>query len=112
IHIPVVGITGSNGKTIVKEWLAQLLKADRKVYQSPKSYNSQIGVPISLWHMSNDYDIALIEAGISTVGEMIHLEQIIQPTWGIFTSYVTSYHVGFIYSLVLLYVNIHYFSLD
>ncbi|TCV09623.1 alanine racemase [Sphingobacterium alimentarium] len=95
IHIPVVGITGSNGKTIVKEWLAQLLKADRKVYQSPKSYNSQIGVPISLWHMSNDYDIALIEAGISTVGEMTHLEQIIQPTWGIFTSFGTAHQEGF-----------------
>ena len=95
IHIPVLGITGSNGKTIVKEWLAQLLKADKKVYQSPKSYNSQIGVPISLWHMSNDYDIALIEAGISEVGEMTPLEQIIQPTWGILTSFGTAHQEGF-----------------
>jgi alanine racemase len=84
--IPVVGITGSNGKTIVKDWLVQLLSPDRRVVASPKSYNSQIGVPLSVWQMSEGDQLALIEAGISEAGEMTHLQRIIQPTIGIFTN--------------------------
>jgi len=95
LSIPIVGITGSNGKTIVKDWLAQLLKADKQVYQSPKSYNSQLGVALSLWNLTNDFDLALIEAGISTSDEMYHLEKMIQPNWGIFTSLGTAHREGF-----------------
>ncbi|MBQ9418282.1 MAG: bifunctional UDP-N-acetylmuramoyl-tripeptide:D-alanyl-D-alanine ligase/alanine racemase [Bacteroidales bacterium] len=84
--IPVVGITGSNGKTIVKDWLVQMLSADRRVVASPKSYNSQIGVPLSVWQLSQSDQIALFEAGISLPGEMSHLQQVIQPTIGIFTT--------------------------
>ena len=63
-HFPVLGITGSNGKTIVKEWLFQLLRPDKNIVRSPKSYNSQIGVPLSVWLLDNDHELALIEAGI------------------------------------------------
>jgi Alr-MurF fusion protein len=83
---PVVAITGSNGKTIVKEWIYQTLQGDRKVIRSPKSYNSQIGVPLSVWLLDDEYDIALIEAGISKPAEMDKLEKIIQPEIGIFTN--------------------------
>ena len=84
--IPVIGVTGSNGKTIVKEWLFQLLNNDHNVIRSPKSYNSQIGVPLSVWKMTSGNDLALFEAGISKPGEMAHLEIIIRPTIGIFTN--------------------------
>lgn len=84
--IPVVGITGSNGKTIVKEWLYQLLHRDFKVVRSPKSYNSQIGVPLSVWAMNTDYNLAIFEAGISMPTEMERLERIIRPNIGIFTN--------------------------
>jgi alanine racemase len=84
--IPVIGITGSNGKTIVKEWLFQLLNRDHRIIRSPKSYNSQIGVPLSVWKMSMNHDLAIFEAGISLPGEMEHLEPIISPTIGIFTN--------------------------
>ncbi|MCX6268927.1 MAG: bifunctional UDP-N-acetylmuramoyl-tripeptide:D-alanyl-D-alanine ligase/alanine racemase [Bacteroidetes bacterium] len=84
--IPVIGITGSNGKTIVKEWLFQLLSSDFQIIRSPKSYNSQIGVPLSVWKMSHDHELAIFEAGISRSGEMEHLEPIIRPTIGIFTN--------------------------
>lgn len=83
--IPVVGITGSNGKTIVKEWLFDLLH-NHAVIRSPKSYNSQIGVPLSVWNLNADYEIAIFEAGISEPGEMQHLQEIIQPTIGILTN--------------------------
>ncbi|MBL6949753.1 MAG: bifunctional UDP-N-acetylmuramoyl-tripeptide:D-alanyl-D-alanine ligase/alanine racemase [Bacteroidales bacterium] len=82
---PVVAVTGSNGKTIVKEWLYQILSPDFKVIRSPKSYNSQIGVPLSIWNMETQYNLAIIEAGISQPGEMEKLEEIIYPTIGIFT---------------------------
>jgi alanine racemase len=82
----VIGITGSNGKTVIKEWLFQLLSVDRYVIRSPRSYNSQIGVPLSLWLLEEDADMAIIEAGISQPGEMEKLEMIIQPTLGIFTN--------------------------
>ena len=82
----LIGITGSNGKTVVKEWLFQLLQADLNVVRSPKSYNSQIGVPLSVWKMSKDNELALIEAGISKVGEMVLLEKIIRPNDVILTN--------------------------
>lgn len=85
-HIPVVGITGSNGKTVVKEWLYQLLSPERMVTRSPRSYNSQIGVPLSVWLMNEDTELALIEAGISEMGEMRALQNIIRPTIGILTN--------------------------
>jgi alanine racemase len=84
--IPVTGITGSNGKTIVKEWLAYLLADDKKVVKSPKSYNSQIGVPLSVWEMQPNDDIAIFEAGLSQPGEMQRNQVVIQPTVGIFTN--------------------------
>ena len=94
-HGTVIGITGSNGKTTVKEWLFQLLKDDYWVIRSPKSYNSQIGVPLSVWQLTNLQDgkvpgskkkpIAIFEAGISQPGEMERLEQIIRPTIGVIT---------------------------
>jgi alanine racemase len=92
---PVVGITGSNGKTIVKEWLFQLLDPDRSVVRSPKSYNSQVGVPLSVWEMDSSHDIALIEAGISQPGEMIHLQKIIKPEIGLFTNLGTAHDEHF-----------------
>ena len=85
-NCPVVGITGSNGKTMVKEWLYQVLSPDHNVTRSPKSYNSQIGVPLSVWLLNEQTDVALIEAGISQPGEMQSLEAIIQPTIGVLTS--------------------------
>lgn len=85
-NVPVIGITGSNGKTIVKEWLHQLLSPDRAIARSPRSYNSQIGVPLSVWQMNENSELAIFEAGISEVGEMRVLEHIIKPTIGIITS--------------------------
>jgi len=84
-HIPVVGITGSNGKTMVKEWLSMLLDPFFNVVRNPKSYNSQIGVPLSVWKMNETHDIGVFEAGISEPNEMKNLQKIIQPTLGIFT---------------------------
>ena len=81
----VIGITGSNGKTVVKEWLYQLLVNDHAVYRRPRSYNSQVGVALSLLGIDPKTEIAIIEAGISLKGEMQHLQQMIQPTIGIFT---------------------------
>lgn len=82
----VIGITGSNGKTIVKEWLSTLLSTGSKVLKSPKSYNSQLGVPLSVWPIDNSYQVGIFEAGISQPYEMEKLGQIIQPTIGIFTN--------------------------
>lgn len=85
-QVPVVGITGSNGKTIVKEWLYQLLSPEKAVTRSPRSYNSQIGVPLSVWLMNEQTELAIIEAGISEMGEMRALQGIIRPTIGILTN--------------------------
>ncbi len=85
-NIPVIGITGSNGKTVIKEWLYQLLADDYAIVRSPKSYNSQIGVPLSVWQMHPGHQLAVFEAGISEPGEMDYLQEIIQPTIGIFTN--------------------------
>lgn len=82
----VIGITGSNGKTVVKEWLYQLLKDDYTIVRSPKSYNSQIGVPLSVWQLADSpAQLAIFEAGISQPGEMEKLERIIRPTIGVIT---------------------------
>ena len=94
-NLPVVGITGSNGKTIVKEWLAQLLSPDERVVKSPRSYNSQIGVPLSVWQIARQHTFGIFEAGISRPGEMEHLQQIIRPTLGIFTNVGTAHDEGF-----------------
>ena len=97
-QIPVVGITGSNGKTIVKEWLHQLLSPDRRIVRSPRSYNSQIGVPLSVWQMDEGDQLALFEAGISEPGEMRALQSIIKPTVGILTNIGGAHQENF-YSL-------------
>jgi len=94
--IPVIGVTGSNGKTIVKEWLYQLISPDRRVIRSPKSYNSQIGVPLSVWQLEKDYQLAIFEAGISEPEEMLRLQQIIKPTIGIFTNIGEAHNDSFI----------------
>lgn len=94
-EIPVVGITGSNGKTIVKEWLYQLLSPQMNVTRSPRSYNSQIGVPLSVWLLNEHTEVALIEAGISKPGEMQALHGIIQPTIGVLTSLGAAHQENF-----------------
>lgn len=95
-HIPVIGITGSNGKTIVKEWLHDLLSPDYSIVRSPKSYNSQIGVPLSVWQLNETATLALFEAGISQSGEMDKLQKIIQPDIGIFTTIGDAHASGFL----------------
>ncbi|MGN6619094.1 MAG: Mur ligase family protein, partial [Ilyomonas sp.] len=92
---PVIGITGSNGKTIVKEWLYQLLSPDRNIIRSPRSYNSQIGVPLSVWQMNEQYHLAIFEAGISKRDEMQALAEIIQPTIGVLTNIGEAHKEGF-----------------
>jgi len=94
-HIPVIGITGSNGKTIVKEWLNQLLQADYHIVRSPRSYNSQIGVPLSVWQINKEHTLGIFEAGISTVNEMSKLENLIQPTIGLLTNIGEAHSEGF-----------------
>ncbi len=96
--IPVVGITGSNGKTVVKEWIYQLLSPDHIVTRSPRSYNSQIGVPLSVWLMNEKTEVAVFEAGISEMNEMEHLQSIIRPTIGILTNIGGAHQENF-YSL-------------
>ena len=94
--IPVIGITGSNGKTIVKEWLYQLLQDAHSIVRSPKSFNSQIGVPLSVWQMEKGHTLGIFEAGISEQGEMLRLEKIIRPTIGILTTIGEAHSEGFI----------------
>lgn len=85
-NLPIVGVTGSNGKTVVKEWLYQLLSGSRNVTRSPRSYNSQVGVPLSVWLLNSRSEIGIFEAGISQPGEMPALRAIIQPTIGVMTN--------------------------
>ncbi len=85
-HAPVVGITGSNGKTVVKEWLFQLLRGTEHIVRNPGSWNSQVGVPLSVWEMGPQHTLGLFEAGISKAGEMEKLRAVIRPTIGIFTN--------------------------
>lgn len=94
-NYPVIGITGSNGKTFVKEWLFQLLRENFNVVRSPKSYNSQVGVPLSVALMLEENTLGIFEAGISLPGEMENLEKIIQPTIGIFTNIGTAHDENF-----------------
>lgn len=94
--IPVVGITGSNGKTIVKDWIQQLLAPDHRIVVSPRSYNSQIGVPLSVWQLGAEHDMAVFEAGISEAGEMDKLQRIINPTIGIFTNIGAAHDENFL----------------
>jgi len=93
--IPVIGVTGSNGKTVVKEWLYQLLKIDYVIARSPKSFNSQVGVPLSIWQLNSKHTLGIFEAGISEVGEMNLLRDIIQPSMGVFTTLGTAHDEGF-----------------
>ncbi len=95
-NLPVIGITGSNGKTVIKEWLYQLLSSDKKVIRSPKSYNSQIGVPLSVWQINKAHDMAIFEAGISQPDEMEHLQPIIKPDIGIFTNIGDAHNENFL----------------
>ncbi len=94
--IPVVGVTGSNGKTIVKDWIQQLLAPDHRIVVSPRSYNSQIGVPLSVWQLGAEHDMAVFEAGISEAGEMDKLQRIINPTIGIFTNIGAAHDENFL----------------
>jgi Alr-MurF fusion protein len=94
-NYPVIGITGSNGKTIVKEWLYQLLQDDFNIVRSPKSFNSQIGVALSVWLMKQDNELGLFEAGISKPGEMEQLKAMIQPTIGLITNLGEAHDEGF-----------------
>ncbi len=93
--IPVIGVTGSNGKTIVKEWLYHFLREEYNVVRSPKSYNSQVGVPLSVFEMNNEHQLAIFEAGISHPGEMSKLHKIIAPTHGILTHIGTAHSQNF-----------------
>ena len=95
-NIPVIGITGSNGKTIVKEWIAQLLGPDYNTVRSPKSYNSQVGVPLSVWQMNDAHQLGIFEAGISKPNEMGALQKIIRPTIGVFTNIGQAHGENFI----------------
>lgn len=93
---PLVAITGSNGKTIVKEWLTALLSVNKKVLANPKSFNSQLGVPLSVWPLNNQYDLGVFEAGISRPSEMDKLEKILSPEIGIFTNIGPAHDENFI----------------
>jgi alanine racemase len=94
-ELPVIGITGSNGKTIVKEWLYQLLQDDLHIVRSPKSYNSQIGVPLSVWQIQTTHELGIFEAGISQMDEMQRLAAVIQPGIGILTNIGEAHNEGF-----------------
>ena len=93
--IPIIGITGSNGKTIIKEWLFQLLSMDKRIAKNPGSYNSQLGVPLSIWGLQPHHELGIFEAGISQPDEMEKLEMVILPTIGIFTNIGTAHDEGF-----------------
>lgn len=95
ITAPVIGITGSNGKTIIKEWLYQLLSPEFKIAKNPASYNSQLGVPLSVWQMQPHHTLGIFEAGISTAHEMEKLERVLRPTIGIFTNIGSAHDEGF-----------------
>ncbi|MDR0418689.1 MAG: bifunctional UDP-N-acetylmuramoyl-tripeptide:D-alanyl-D-alanine ligase/alanine racemase, partial [Prevotellaceae bacterium] len=92
---PIIGITGSNGKTIVKEWIWQLLNAQLQIIRNPKSYNSQVGVPLSTWQMNQDYQLGIFEAGISLPEEMELIENIIRPNIFIITNIGEAHQEGF-----------------
>ena len=93
--IPVIGITGSNGKTIIKEWLWQALSKSKAVVKNPGSYNSQVGVPLSVWQIQPHHQVGIFEAGVSRPGEMEKLKKVIQPTIGIFANIGSAHNEGF-----------------
>ena len=93
--LPVVGITGSNGKTIIKEWLFQVLSHHLQIIKNPGSYNSQVGVPLSIWQIQPHHELGIFEAGISKPGEMGKLQAVIKPTLGIFTNLGSAHDEGF-----------------
>ncbi|MCH8903320.1 MAG: bifunctional UDP-N-acetylmuramoyl-tripeptide:D-alanyl-D-alanine ligase/alanine racemase [Bacteroidetes bacterium] len=93
--IPVLGITGSNGKTVIKEWLFQIMREKYHIVRSPKSFNSQIGVPLSVWQMNEFHEFGIFEAGISTTGEMEKIEAVLKPNLGIFTNIGSAHDQGF-----------------
>ncbi len=95
-NIPIIGITGSNGKTIIKEWLYQSLHSDYNICRSPKSYNSQIGVPISVFQLRESDNLGIFEAGISEPEEMLNLEKVIRPSIGIITNIGEAHHQHFV----------------
>ncbi len=109
-NIPVIGITGSNGKTIIKEWLAQLIQKKLNVLKSPRSFNSQIGVPVSIWPINETHQIGIFEAGISQVGEMDFLANMINPTIGIITNIGTAHNEYFENDLIKLKEKIKLFK--
>ncbi len=92
---PIIGITGSNGKTIIKEWLNFLLSPDYNIIRSPKSYNSQVGVPLSILGINEKHNLGIFEAGISTQNEMEKLQKIIRPTIGILSNVGSAHDEGF-----------------
>lgn len=92
---PVLAITGSNGKTVVKDWLYELLSPDLNIHRSPRSYNSQLGVALSVWRIPADADLSIIEAGISQAGEMKRLQAVVRPTHGLFTHLGDAHDGGF-----------------
>ncbi len=94
-NLEVIGVTGSNGKTIVKEWLSIMFSKSKRVVKTPKSFNSQIGVPLSVWQINENHELGIFEAGISTRNEMAMLEKIIQPSIGIFTNIGQAHESGF-----------------
>ena len=93
---PFIALTGSNGKTIVKEWLNFVLSSNHRIVRNPKSYNSQVGVPLSILAIEGNFDFGIFEAGISLPNEMQNLEAIIQPKYGILTTIGTAHDEGFI----------------
>jgi Alr-MurF fusion protein len=108
-NLPVIGITGSNGKTMVKEWLNLLLQKDHQIVRSPRSYNSQIGVPLSVWQIMAQDNLGIFEAGISQKGEMASLAKIIQPTMGVLTNLGEAHAEGFSSRLEKLQEKLHLF---
>lgn len=94
-NVPILGITGSNGKTIVKEWLYQLMSPEKMIVRSPRSYNSQVGVPLSVWTLDETHQLGIFEAGISQTGEMVNLQKIIKPTVGLFTNIGEAHSLNF-----------------
>ena len=110
--IPVVGITGSNGKTIVKDWIVQMVSDDCKTVSSPRSYIAQIGVPLAGWQMDDTDELAVFEAGISEPGEMDRLRQVINPTIGIFTNIGQAHDENFLTRTQSNAENLHTLTLD
>ena len=111
-NLPVIGITGSNGKTIVKEWLFRLLQSDFNIVRSPKSYNSQIGVPLSVWQISAQHTLGIFEAGISKIDEMRRIAPLIDCQTGIFTNIGAAHSEGFSSNKEKIYEKLDLFQMS